>query len=217
MSIVFIYGLVDPKTEQVRYVGQTKDVKRRLRNHLNDARRGVKSHKYNWIRSLAKSKLKPKITVIEKCNGNSADEREQYWIAYYRGREDKLTNQTDGGFGARGYTRTKEERKNISVRMEGNQHGLGNVHTEEYKKQSSERQKDRVFSDKTIQKMKKAARDRTDRSSLSKEHVQKILEARNRTCIYCGQKIKRQKRGSNIYVHRSDGQRECQGMSTLAE
>lgn len=177
MSIVFIYGLVDPRTEQVRYIGQTKDIKRRLRNHLNDAKRGVRSHKFSWIRKLITSGVKPKITVIEKCNGSIADEREQYWISYYREKEVGLTNQTDGGFGVRGYVRTDEEKRTISKRMKGNKHGLGNVHTEEYKREASKRLKGRVFTDEHKRKIKEAAQKRTEYPPLSDEHKQALLNA----------------------------------------
>ncbi len=177
MSKVYIYGLVDPRTEQIRYVGQTKDIKRRLRNHLNDAKRGVKSHKHSWIRKLLVEKVKPKITVIEKCNSRNADEREEYWIVYYRETEAGLTNQTDGGYGARGYVRTEEEKGEISKRMKGNKHGLGKKHTEEYKRKSSERQKGRIFSEETKKKMRQAAKNRPKRV-LSDEHKEALLKSR---------------------------------------
>ncbi len=171
MSKVYIYGLVDPRTEQIRYVGQTKDIKRRLRNHLNDAKRGVKSHKHSWIRKLLAEKIKPKTTVIEKCNSRNADEREEYWIAYYRETEAGLTNQTDGGYGARGYERTEEEKKIISERMKGNKHGLGNKHTEEYKRESSERQKGRVFTEEHKENLSKAMKESVERRV--REHIAK--------------------------------------------
>jgi predicted GIY-YIG superfamily endonuclease len=33
---VYIYGLVEPKTNTLRYVGKTTDLDRRLRRHINE-------------------------------------------------------------------------------------------------------------------------------------------------------------------------------------
>ena len=51
---IFIYGLVDPRTNEVRYVGWCQDLKLRFAQHLSCAKRGQKTHKYNWTRKLVK-------------------------------------------------------------------------------------------------------------------------------------------------------------------
>ena len=49
-----IYGLIDPNTHQVRYVGRTiQTAALRWHHHIGEARRGKNTHEvYNWIRSL---------------------------------------------------------------------------------------------------------------------------------------------------------------------
>jgi hypothetical protein len=83
----------------VRYVGKTThSLENRLGAHLQDARKGVKSYKCNWIRSLFRKGLAPTITTLEEVEGNGS-KAEQEWIAYFKGYGIKLTNGTAGGDG----------------------------------------------------------------------------------------------------------------------
>lgn len=62
-----IYALYDPTSSTIRYIGRTKQLpSRRLAGHLTHARNGsVLSHKDNWIRSLLKNGIRPKIKVLK--------------------------------------------------------------------------------------------------------------------------------------------------------
>jgi group I intron endonuclease len=97
MKIVYIYSLTDPETEQMRYVGKSINLKKRFSQHL---RRSPKRnhHCANWIKSLLKKNLQPKLDVIEEATEDNWKEREIYWIAFYRERYD-LTNISEGGTG----------------------------------------------------------------------------------------------------------------------
>lgn len=92
-----VYGLVDPETKQLRYVGRS----------VNGFYRARAPHGHwceNWRQSLIARGLKPEIIVIEKLDIPSIDllnEREQFWIAHYRAQGAPLTNITDGGDGRR--------------------------------------------------------------------------------------------------------------------
>lgn len=67
---VTLYYLIDPITNDVRYIGRTKNtLNRRLNGHLSKARKGNKSHKNDWIRSILSKGLKPKIAEIKKVSG----------------------------------------------------------------------------------------------------------------------------------------------------
>jgi hypothetical protein len=46
-----VYGLVDPNTKQIRYVGITYRLKRRFQDHLQTAKK-CRNHKEKWINSL---------------------------------------------------------------------------------------------------------------------------------------------------------------------
>lgn len=90
---ISIYGLHDPITNEIRYVGKTKQpLKKRLSQHL-----WVKNisnpHKFNWIEKLKNKGLKPNIILLEICDELNWVEREKYWIRSI----DNLTNLTYGG------------------------------------------------------------------------------------------------------------------------
>jgi hypothetical protein len=101
---VFIYTLADPQTGEIRYVGKTLDLKHRIyQHHYTTFWANQKSHKSNWIKSLAARGLKPVIEAIEEIV-NPTDEQwqeaERYWIESLRCLGFKLTNQVAGGRGS---------------------------------------------------------------------------------------------------------------------
>lgn len=110
-----IYGLVDPRDNELRYVGKTiLSLNDRLTIHRTDARKGLKRHVCNWIRSLWREGLEPEIFEIESVEENWV-EQEQFWIAYFKSLGARLTNHTIGGEGALGYRHTEESRRKMSV------------------------------------------------------------------------------------------------------
>lgn len=112
-----IYILIDPETKKVRYVGQTvRPLEERLRDHLKDKN---KNHRTCWIRSLKNRGLTPSIHLVENVIGNNWQEREQYWIAYYRSIGAPLVNGTDGGDGRNGSVQSEEERTKKSISLKG--------------------------------------------------------------------------------------------------
>lgn len=50
-SPVYIYGLTDPITEEIRYIGKSIRPTERLSNHCNEK---SNCHRSNWIQSLKK-------------------------------------------------------------------------------------------------------------------------------------------------------------------
>lgn len=112
-----IYTLSSELTGEVRYVGVTTNAKVRLSLHLSRARNNkTKTHKDNWIRSLLASNINVIMTEIESGQGPTWQEREQYWIAHYRGTGADLTNATDGGDGTIGRTLSDEHKAQISTK-----------------------------------------------------------------------------------------------------
>ncbi len=95
---IHIYILKNPNTNEIRYVGQTNDIKRRLNRHIQNSRSIKDSrHVSNWIRSL---NHRPVLEIIETCEYTLRNEREQYWIDYYRALNCDLCNHSNGGAGA---------------------------------------------------------------------------------------------------------------------
>ena len=105
-----IYVLKDPETKVIRYVGKTvHTLQRRLSQHLYDSRTKEKrNHRLNWIKKIVDKGQLPIIEEIDKCKWNESQEREQYWIKFYRESNIDLINETDGGEGNLNYHKSKE-------------------------------------------------------------------------------------------------------------
>ena len=95
--MIHIYGLVDPRTKEIRYIGKSMRVKARFRDHLKDP---AKTHKANWIKSLKKLNLIPTLVILEEIADNEDwISREIFWIKTAREKGWNLVNSTDGGDG----------------------------------------------------------------------------------------------------------------------
>lgn len=111
-----IYTLIDPITNENRYVGFTsEDLEKRLNRHIQLARRPHKDWVHNWIYQLLNKNMKPIIYLLEivKENDNWQD-REKFWILKGRELGWKLTNLTIGGEGSIGFKHSIETRQKIS-------------------------------------------------------------------------------------------------------
>lgn len=107
-----VYDLLDPRTEQIRYVGITTDtLVSRLYQHIWDAKQGTTFHVSNWIRQLLVGGLKPTIRLRQECETwESACACERELIATLP----NLTNLTAGGEGTLGYHHTEDSRRKMS-------------------------------------------------------------------------------------------------------
>lgn len=95
MRPVYIYGLCDPATGQIRYVGKTVDLEKRYILHLSRARRKHTPHVYAWIRSLLKRGTPPAVQVLAVVGEEQWEEMERLFIDGTEG----LTNMAPGGEG----------------------------------------------------------------------------------------------------------------------
>ena len=67
-----IYGLLDPRENELRYVGKThKRRELRLEEHILAAKNGERAPVYVWIRSLLAAELEPIIFILERIPGTS--------------------------------------------------------------------------------------------------------------------------------------------------
>ncbi len=117
----FIYGLVDPRTKLVRYIGQTRAGISRPMRHKYDK---YNPYKRNWIRQLITQNLDFEIAVLEylrqDCSQDSLDSTEVWWIAYGRSCGWPLTNICSGGWsGRKGQKHTPESRQKMSDALRG--------------------------------------------------------------------------------------------------
>jgi DNA-binding XRE family transcriptional regulator len=88
-----IYGLVDPRTGELRYVGSTTlPVNQRLTSHMRDHDNKSPSPKEVWIRGLKEQGLRPQVVEIESCSVEYRDDRELFWIRHYQDSGCSLVN-----------------------------------------------------------------------------------------------------------------------------
>lgn len=122
-----IYTLIDPVSMEIRYVGKSSSGKYRATTKHTHGRCG------NWVASLDKLNKKPIVKYLqgwETIDKKELCNAEIYWIAYFRALGCPLTNLTDGGEG-----------------------WAGAKHTEEFKKNLAERNRNRIITDETKQKI----------------------------------------------------------------
>lgn len=116
---VYIYSLNDPDSLQIRYIGKTTNLKKRLSSHIQEAKRSNgRRYVLNWIKNLLNNSKRPVITVIEECTEGDWQERERYWIYFYKKTIPNLCNNADGGLGGSGvknYTQKELDKRRITA------------------------------------------------------------------------------------------------------
>lgn len=110
----YIYALLDPDTDEIRYIGWTKQPPIRFSGHISDAKRRCKSHCNRWVATLLECGKLPVMQIIEETDTDHFAERECYWIDYHRSIGTRLTNTADGGSGAPGVHLSDEHKKRLS-------------------------------------------------------------------------------------------------------
>lgn len=142
-----IYTLSDPDTEEIRYIGKTKNsLLYRLQQHVYEAFRH-KSHKASWVKSLLKQDKMPIIELLDSTSENW-QELEVYWISQFKTWGFNLVNMTDGGDGNNNQVMTEETKKKISETLKGRKR------PEDVIKKISESHKGKKLTKSTRQKLK---------------------------------------------------------------
>jgi len=150
MDVIFIYYL--HRGDGIPfYIGKTKDLKTRLREHKN-------------------TKGKCFIEVLEKVSNNNWIEKEKFYIKKYLNLGCILTNQNSGGGGSKTGTKkhTKKSKIKISKANKGkilSQKTKDKIYTKERNEKISESLKGRKFSKEHIDKLSKAKTNRLSNSA----------------------------------------------------
>lgn len=104
-----IYGLIDPRTLLIRYVGLSSQGLSRPKAHRRPS--CPDSYCRRWVRSLEQQGLTYEIAVLDVLKEPSElADAERWWIAYGRASGWPLTNITDGG-GASGVVYAEKRRR----------------------------------------------------------------------------------------------------------
>lgn len=107
--MVEIYGLYDPDSGELRYVGKANNALQRLKSHITDSRRS-KRPVCQWVKSIVQARKYPRLEILETVNDDEWKEAEIRLIAHYRKTCD-LLNLADGGDMP---SQTKEQRANAA-------------------------------------------------------------------------------------------------------
>jgi hypothetical protein len=139
----FIYGLVDPRDGQIKYIGKTNNLEKRLKAHLHE---NGNTLKLNWLKHLKNLGLKPEIIELDIVPMNNWRFWENYWVDLFRSWGFVLKNGDEPGAGTSSWN--TESKQKVIDRLKG-----------------------RVFSDETIQKMKDAqlSKSKEERSEIVKK------------------------------------------------
>lgn len=96
---IFVYALVDPETELIRYIGRTRVGMSRPQHHFSSALH-EKSHKANWIKQLRSRGATYTVIILELCTEEELVAAECRWISHGVEHGWPLTNAISGGEGA---------------------------------------------------------------------------------------------------------------------
>lgn len=95
----YIYALTDPDTGDVCYIGKADNPDDRYRKHMLPSALRIRCRRTSWLRGLLNAGKRPGMTVIEEVPYDHWQQRECYWIAFYRGLGVNLMNTAEGGSG----------------------------------------------------------------------------------------------------------------------
>jgi hypothetical protein len=127
MEKVYIYGLIDPITNGLRYVGKSINPNSRYRKHLQDSKKKI-TYKDKWIFMLLEKNIKPELLIIDEIINEDWTFWEIHYISYFKSIGSKLCNLTNGGENPpnhqQGKKRTIEEIKKITIGNLGKKRSL---------------------------------------------------------------------------------------------
>lgn len=103
--MVEIYGLYDPDSDELRYIGKANNSAKRLKSHLWDSRT-AKRPVCLWIKGLLRDGKLPNMRVLEVVSKTEWEQAERRLISRYR-ESCRLLNLAEGGNRP---SQTKEQR-----------------------------------------------------------------------------------------------------------
>lgn len=99
MKNVYIYALIDPRNDQVRYIGKANNPEERYTNHFNSAR-DKNTHKRNWINSVRNDGYRPELLILDQVSVSEWVYWEIFYISLFKTLGFDLVNYTSGGDGS---------------------------------------------------------------------------------------------------------------------
>lgn len=151
------------------YVGQTKHPERRRQEHLKSAKEGLEGRLYWAIRKHGEENFL--FEVIENCEDDITNQREEFWIAHFDSFENGYNSTTGGDH----YQLSEEAKKKIGQAAK-------RPMSEEQKQKLREANKGKKpppHSEETLRKMSESMKGKNT-GPKSDEHRRKLSEARRK-------------------------------------
>lgn len=99
-AVVYIYGLYDPLTGELFYVGKTRgEASKRLNGHCSEARLGNGCTTSHRIREILSRGQRPRVDVLKISNISQWQNDERELIEKFQRQGIQLTNDSPGGGG----------------------------------------------------------------------------------------------------------------------
>jgi NUMOD3 motif len=115
-----IYGLVDPRSLLIRYIGRSSNKLERAKRHLNKSELDTNTRCATWLKSLLTAGRTCELVVLESVpSPDCLNKAECWWIAYGKMSGWPLTNHTLGGEGVLGYRPSLKSRASRSKKLQG--------------------------------------------------------------------------------------------------
>lgn len=148
--MIYIYGLIDPFTKEIRYIGKSIRPKERLTNHCNDK---STTWRTNWIQSILKKGKRPELIILQSLDDSEDWQKSEIdWIKKSRDMGWRLTNCTDGGDGL---VNPPQEVRDKMIKT-----WTGRKHSEKTKKLIGEKSRGRKHSEEHKAKISKVMKNR---------------------------------------------------------
>lgn len=121
MTLRVIYGLLDPRTDEIRYIGKSSSGLKRPYSHFKPGSlQKDDTHKGRWLKKLTSEGVTCRILILEEVlETDDLSDRERWWISFGRSEGWPLTNLTEGGEGLSGMVFSQEHRAKISASNKG--------------------------------------------------------------------------------------------------
>ncbi len=149
MSIAFIYGIIDPRSNDICYVGKSTIGELRWNIHTAELNRGAHfnirlQRLFNKLKREGLGELS--FRILEQCPREDLSDKEVKWISECKSKGIDLCNVHEGG-GPLGFKHSEETRRKISERKKGKKYKWSSP---EAREKFIEKQKLREVSEKQL-------------------------------------------------------------------
>lgn len=92
-GVAWVYALVDPRDDEVKYIGLAQDPYVRYKAHANGSQNTSSNARREWVLSLRSSGLKPVMVLLEKVSVREGRQAEETWIQRCERKGARLLNE----------------------------------------------------------------------------------------------------------------------------